>query len=381
VLADHAGAPADLHEVVTRPGDHADLGADVAGLDRVAGAVQAHQAVAVDLARHDQLKPIGRPTHRQQMGPLGGQRLGRRGGDIGGGAGVGDLVQPAAQDTVQLGQGGRVSGRKEPGRHVAERPLDLAPGARPAHHTRHELEAVGGGEVRERRRRLGRAGPEHLSGAVVAHLGRHPGEVVERGHVPGGQVRPALALEELREQQLRAAQLDREQLHLDLNSRPSRGPGERRPVRLGRARAVAHHHRLGRLRAVAGHAVGADTGHMPGQRPVGTGKAELAELPVKDRPGQVRVVLQARHDIRGVGSSSLPAGLRTPGRASGSARYRRTVLRSLPRWRAIADTDQPRSCRLRSSTNSSQHSIASGPPLPVQRSSATRIKEGSLPPG
>jgi hypothetical protein len=80
VLADHPGAPADLHEVVTRPGDHADLGADVAGLDRVAGAVQAHQAVAVDLARHDQLKPIGRPTHRQQMGPLGGQRLGRRGG-------------------------------------------------------------------------------------------------------------------------------------------------------------------------------------------------------------------------------------------------------------------------------------------------------------
>ena len=45
--------------------------------------------------------------------------------------------------------------------------------------------------------------------------------------------------------------------------------------------------------------------------------------------------------------------------------------------RAIADTDQPRSRRLRSSTNSSQHSIGSGPPsLPVQRSSATSIKEG-----
>jgi hypothetical protein len=76
------------------------------------------------------------------------------------------------------------------------------------------------------------------------------------------------------------------------------------------------------------------------------------------------------------GGEQAQLGLRTPGRASGSARYRRTVLRSLPRWRATAETDQPRSCRLRSSTNSSQHSIASEPPLPVQRSSATRIKEG-----
>src|SRR6266540_1432748 len=73
VLADHAAAPADLHDVVTGSGDHADFGADVAGLDRVAGAVEADQAVAVDLAAHDQLQPIGGPAHRQQMGPFGGE--------------------------------------------------------------------------------------------------------------------------------------------------------------------------------------------------------------------------------------------------------------------------------------------------------------------
>jgi hypothetical protein len=103
MLADHPPTPADLHPRVTGPGDHADLGADVAGRHRVAGTVEADQAVAVDLARHHQLQPVGGPAHRQQVGPLGGHRHHRWDRHVGGGAGVGHLVQPAAQGPIQLG--------------------------------------------------------------------------------------------------------------------------------------------------------------------------------------------------------------------------------------------------------------------------------------
>jgi hypothetical protein len=44
-------------------------------------------------------------------------------------------------------------------------------------------------------------GVKTLGGAVVADLGRDRADVVERLDVPGGEVRPALALEELRERQ------------------------------------------------------------------------------------------------------------------------------------------------------------------------------------
>ena len=347
----------DLQVQLAEAGANRDGLADVAGRDAVAVALQGDHRGARD-------DPLGLELRRECRRRQDRQRL--VGGELGDRgpapfAPIGDRERPAVQ--IGLGRAERRDGRGAPPRacEVLDGGLDDALSLRTPRRADPHLDAVVLGDLRERRRqpigarnhdRRHPIGPPRAAGAAQAAQ-----DAVDRID----QVREAHALADHRATAARATARRR----------------ARRPARPTASRS-ARASRTGSPRQAPGparpapHARRSGTPRSAGATPAAAAHARTSHTSARTRAPRPRGRAPSRRHARHrqtARPSTHETGPRQLGPGSragrGPVRYLRTVLRSRPVCRAIADTDQPRRASAWISTSSSSLSIPPGASIQI----------------